>query len=440
MISNENNSDLSRREFVRTTAAVASASALAIPTWAHASGDDTIRVGFIGCGGRGTSAAGQALNADPNVKLVAMGDAFKDRLDDSLNRLKASHSDRVDVPAERQFIGFDAYKKVIACDVDVVILTTPPHFRPAHLKAAIDAGKHVFCEKPMAVDATGVRSVLETAAKAKRKGLSLMSGFCWRYSIPQRETYSRILDGAIGDVVSMHTTYNTGILGKKPRQNHWSDMEWQMRNWQHFTWLSGDHIAEQACHAIDWINWAMNGEMPVKATALGGRQVRKGPESGNVYDHFSVTYEYEDGRRCFHSCRQIPNCSYDNTAHITGTKGICTINPWPPPKCVIKGENPWRYKGENPNMYQVEHNELFAAIRSGEPINDGVWMANSTMLSIMGRMSAYTGKTVTWDEALYSPEDLTPSHYDFSNVEMPAVAMPGQTEFLPGKAPEHIGS
>jgi len=238
------NGNVTRRDFVKTTAAVASAGALIAPTWAHARGDDTIRLGFIGCGGRGTGAAGQALSADPGVELVAMGDVFEDRLTLSHENLYKKFSDRVNVPSERRFIGFDAYRKVIESDVDVVILTTPPHFRPAHLKAAIDAGKHVFCEKPMAVDSTGVRSVIQSAADAKRKGLSLMSGFCWRYSHPQRAVYSRILDGQIGDVMSMHTTYNANTLGAKPRQAHWSDMEWQLRNWWHFTWISGDHITE----------------------------------------------------------------------------------------------------------------------------------------------------------------------------------------------------
>ncbi|MCH8210549.1 MAG: Gfo/Idh/MocA family oxidoreductase [Planctomycetes bacterium] len=433
------NGDITRRDFVRTTAAVASAGALIAPTWAYAGGDDTIRLGFIGCGGRGTSAAGQALSADPGVELVAMGDVFEDRLSSSHEHLQSKFGDRVDVPAERRFIGFDAYRKVIESDVDVVILTTPPHFRPAHLKAAIDAGKHVFCEKPMAVDATGVRSVLESAAQARRKGISLVSGFCWRYSAPNRASYAKIHDGAIGDVVSMHTTYHTNTLGKQPRQDHWSDMEWQLRNWWHFTWLSGDHIVEQACHSIDWINWAMNGVMPIRATALGGRQVRKGPESGNVYDHFSVIYEYENGARCFHTCRQMPNCSGDNTSYIMGTKGTCLINPWSP-SCVIDGESPWRYEGDSPDMYQVEHNELFASIRSGQPMNDGIWMANSTMMAIMGRMAAYTGKTITWEEALYSPEDLTPPEYAFGDIAVGPVAMPGETEFLPGEAPMLIES
>lgn len=429
--------DLTRREFVRTTAAVASAGVLIGPTWAYARGDDTIRLGFIGCGGRGTGAAGQALSADTGVELVAMGDVFEDRLSSSHEHLQSKFGDRVQVPTERRFIGFDAYRKVIESDVDVVILTTPPHFRPAHLKAAIDAGKHVFCEKPMAVDATGVRSVIQSAAEAKRKGLSLMSGFCWRYSYPQRATYSRILDGQIGEVMSMHTTYNTGTLGVRPRKDHWSDMEWQLRNWWHFTWLSGDHIAEQACHSIDWINWAMNGVMPIKATALGGRQVRNGPESGNVYDHFAVVYEYENGARCFHNCRQMPKCSYDNSAYIMGTKGNCAINPWGP-SCVIEGESSWRYEGENPNMYQVEHNELFASIRSGQPINDGIWMANSTMMAIMARVSAYTGQTITWEDALNSSEDLTPPEYAFGDVAVGPVAMPGQTEVLRREAPTLI--
>jgi predicted dehydrogenase len=411
---------LSRREFVKTSAAAA----LLTAPFVHAAGSDTIRVGLIGCGGRGTGAAREALRADRAVILTAMGDVFADRLSASLQRLAEQEPQRVQVPPEMQFAGFDAYRDVIASGVDVVILAAPPHFRPAHLAAAVGAGRHVFCEKPMAVDATGVRSVLASVESARSRRLAIVAGFCWRYSAPERATFGRILDGAVGDVVSAHTAYHASPLPTFPRQDGWSDMEFQLRNWYHFRWLSGDHIVEQACHSIDKINWAMGGRMPAQAAALGGRQMRSGPETGNVYDHFTVIYDYDDGARCFHTCRQMPHCAYDNTDYIIGTQGNCFINGWGPTH-VISGARPWTYEGERPNMYQVEHDELFASIRNGEPINDGVWMAHSTMMAIMGRMAAYSGQTVTWPQALEAGEDWTPPAYTLSELEVPPVAVPG---------------
>ena len=425
---NGRSSPLTRREFVKT-AAVASTGALAAPAWVHAQGSDTLRLGLIGCGGRGTGAAAQALNADPGVVLTAMGDAFGDRVSTSLGHLEKHAPDRVQVPPERQFGGFDNYKHVIDSGVDVVILTTPPVFRPFHLAYAVNAGKHIFSEKPVAVDAPGIRSVLESTAEADRRGLSLVSGLCWRYHVPQRVTYGKIHDGAIGAIRAVQTTYNTGPLSDVPREDGWSDMEWQLRNWKAFTWSSGDHIVEQAVHAIDWINWAMNGVMPARAYAVGGRQCRSGKWTGNIYDHFSVTYEYEDGARAYHMCRQIANCSSDNTAYIMGATGTCFSNPWGP-TAIIKGEHPWRYDGPTNNMYQAEHDELFASIRGGERINDGIWMAHSTMMAIMGRMCAYTGQTLTWEQCLNSQENLTPEKWEWGEREFPEVAMPGRTPFV----------
>jgi len=424
--------DLTRREFLQSSAAGLSAAALSRAGWARSDPGDDLRIGLIGCGGRGTGAAAQALNADPGVILYAMGDAFSDRLESSLGHLRTHEaSDRVQVPPERRFVGFDAYEEVLNSGVDVVLLATPPHFRPSHLYEAIQRGKHVFCEKPMAVDAPGVRSVLDSARMAETKSLSLVSGFCWRYSTPERETYKRSHEGAIGDIASMHVTYHTGPLRAYPRKPQWSDMEWQLRNWTHFTWLSGDHIVEQACHSIDKINWAMQGVVPVRATALGGRGVRSGPESGNVFDHFAVIYEYDNGARCFVTCRQQPNCSTDNTDYIMGTRGTCFVNGWGPTH-VITGENAWTRDANAPapNMYQVEHDEFFASIRSGKPINDGQWMANSTMMALLGRMAAYTGKTITWEQAMNSSEDLSPSVYEFGNLATPQSARPGETPFV----------
>jgi predicted dehydrogenase len=416
---------LTRREFVKTSAAAA---ALLSTPFVHAGGSDTLRVGLIGCGGRGTGAASQALNADPGVVLTAMGDMMEDKLSASLERLSKHAPQRVQVGPDARFVGFDAHRKVIDSGVDVVILTSPPHFRPAHLEAAVEAGKHVFCEKPMAVDSTGVRRVLQAAEYARQKGLCIASGFCWRYSYPERATYRMVNEGAVGDVVSVHTTYHASPLPTYPRQEGWSDMEWQLRNWWHFRWLSGDHIVEQACHSIDKINWAMGGVMPARASALGGRLMRRGPETGNVYDHFTVIYDYDSGVRCFHTCRQMPNCDYDNTDYIMGTKGTCYVNGWGPTH-VIKGANPWTYEGEHPNMYQVEHDELFAAIRSGNAVNDGVWMADSTMMAVMGRMAAYSGRTVSWEQALEADEDWTPPDYALGDLDVPPVAVPGEYTF-----------
>tara|TARA_B100001059_G_scaffold236561_1_gene287805 strand:+ start:22671 stop:23999 length:1329 start_codon:yes stop_codon:yes gene_type:complete len=420
------NSDVTRRQFVRTSSATLGVAALTTPAMGWIQGSDTIKVGLIGCGGRGTGAAGQAMRADSGAQLWAMGDAFDDRLTSSHGYLVDGHGEQVQVDPERKFVGFDAFQKVIDSGVDVVILTTPPHFRPEHFKYAVDNQKHVFMEKPMAVDGTGVRSVIADAQRAREQGTNVMGGFCWRYHQPSRECYKRVLDGAIGDVKCVHSTYLSGPLGTKPRQEGWSDMEWQLRNWQHFNWLSGDHITEQACHAIDKINWAKNNMQPERCVALGGRQMRSGPESGDIYDHFSVVYEYPDGTRSFHDCRQMPNCWSNNTEKLFGTKGDCYINSWGPTN-VITGENPWEYEESSParSMYQVEHDELFKAIRNGDLINDGPEMTRSTLMSIMGRMSAYSGQPVTYEEALNSTERLGPTDYQWGDVPVLDVSIPG---------------
>jgi len=313
---------------------------------------------------------------------------------------------------------------VLDSGVDVVLLTTPPHFRPAHLKAAIDAGKHVFCEKPVAVDAPGVRSVLATCEEAKQKNLAVVSGLCWRYHTGKRETLKQVHDGAIGDIVAMQVSYNTGGLWMHPRQPHWSDMEWQLRNWLYFTWLSGDHNVEQHVHSLDKAAWAMHDEPPVRAIGLGGRQVRIQPEFGHIFDHHAVVYEYANGVKLFAFCRQQDGCAVDVSDHFLGTKGRCDVM-----KHRITGENAWRYEGPESNMYQNEHNELFASIRSGNPINNGLYMTRSSMLAILGRMATYTGQVITWDQAMQSQEDLTPPSYEFGPLPTPPVAMPGITRF-----------
>ncbi len=425
-MANQNPPADSRRTFLKSSALVAGG-ALASGIFAprvHAAGSDVLKIGLIGCGGRGTGAVGNAFAADPNTRLTAVADAFPDRTARALEQLRKTDAERVNVEADRVFTGFDAYEKVLATDVDVVILATPPHFRPTHLKASIASGKHVFCEKPVAVDAPGVRSVLESCEEAKKKNLTVVSGLCYRYDPPKMETLKRIHDGAIGDILTMHVSYNTGTLWHHGREPSWSDMEFQMRNWLYFTWLSGDFNVEQHVHSLDKAAWAMGDVPPVRATGLGGRQVRTGNEFGNVYDHFAVIYEYENGTRLFANCRQMAGCSVDVSDHIIGSKGKAELM-----RAVIEGEQPWRYRGEKPNMYEEEHRAMFKAIRSSNPINNGDYMAKSTMLGIMGRMAAYTGQTLTWEQCLNSSEDLTPARYEWAEVSLPPVAMPGLTRF-----------
>lgn len=424
-------SPLDRRSFVRTTVAAGAAAFVVPRVWGAADAPDRIKVGLVGCGGRGTGAAVQALSADKGVVLWAMGDVFPDRLEGSLRNLSSQeYPDRVQVPPERRFTGFTAIDGVLASGVDVVILATPPHFRPAHLAASVAKGVHVFCEKPMCVDVPGYRSVKESIADARAKGLNLMSGFCWRYSAPERLLMEQIRAGRMGDVTGMHSMYLTSPLGTQPRKAEWSDMEFMLRNWQHFNWLSGDHIVEQAVHSIDKINWVMDGKLPLRCTAVGGRGVRENvPERGDVYDHFAVVYEYPGGERCTLTCRQQVNCHNENTDSIMGTRGFAFINGWGPTQW-IKGPTPWEYVSETqaPNMYQTEHDELFQAIRGQRPrVDDGNFMAESCLMAIMGRAAAYTGKAVVWEKFLASKEDLRPAAYEFGPVPMPTVKHPGRT-------------
>ncbi len=419
----------SRRQFIGESVAATTTiggAAIALPRSVHAAGDDTLRVGLIGCGGRGTGAARQALEADRSVKLVAMGDMFDERLQTSLKSLTVIKelAGKIDVPPERQFIGFDAYKGVIAEDLDVVLLTAPPHFRPMHLKASIDAGKHVFAEKPVAVDAPGVRSVLETCAEAQRKNLSVVSGLCIRYDGGFRETIQRLHDGAIGDIHTVIANDYRGPIWVKPRKDDWTDMHWQMHNWYYFTWLSGDFNVEQHVHYLDVCAWVMGG-YPVKAIGMGGRQVRTESMYGNIYDHHSVTYEYENGARLFSNCRQQRGCKTDMGSVALGSKGRAIVSE---SKLEIMSETQWRFDKKVKDMYQAEHDELFAAIRTGQPINNGEYMAKSTMLAIMGRMATYTGQEITWEQAMNSTQDLSPEKYGWGAAPEVEIARPGVTK------------
>ncbi len=423
----------SRRDFLKSSAVVATGSVLSqlgAMSNAHAAGDDVIKVGLVGCGGRGTGAAEQSINASTNIKLHAMGDLFKDHLDRCHDNL-SKFGDKVDVANDRKFVGLDAYKKVIDSGVDLVILATPPGFRPAMIKAVIEAGKNLFCEKPVAVDGPGIRTVLAAAEEAKKKGLAVVAGTQRRHEAGYIEIMKRIKDGAIGDLITAQVYWNQGGLWSVPRGPSMSDIEYQIRNWLYYTWLSGDHICEQHVHNLDVMNWAM-GAHPVACNALGGRQVRTAPKWGNIYDHFAVEYEYPGGIKTSSQCRQIDGCSQNVSETIVGSKGSVYLNA-SSHVYEVKGPNKYRFRGQQRNPYEQEHIDLILSIREGKPLMELQTVAESTLTAIMGRMSAYTGQNVTWDQALNSKLDLTPKEFDFSpNAKFPTppVSMPGETPFV----------
>lgn len=424
-----------RREFIKKSGIALIGGSLAYPAVSFGASnpykDSTLKVGLIGCGGRGTGAAAQALEADPNVVLYAMGDVFEDRLEEAHAALVKVAGNKVKVDKKNKFIGFDAYQKVIDSGVDVVLLTTPPAFRPDHLTAAINAGKHVFCEKPVAVDAPGIHKVLAAAKIAKEKKLSLVSGFCFRYDYSNRAVIQRVQNGEIGNIKTVTTFRNGGEAWYMDRKPEWKDMTYRMRNWYYYNWLSGDFIVEQAVHSLDLMAWAMGDKMPVRATGTGGRQARVDPKYGNIYDHFAVEFEYADGAKGYHFTRQQNGTSHRNTLDVLGSDGNALIQIGR--KHEISGKNNWSYTGETNNMFQTEHDELFASIRNGKPMNDGEWMSNSTMMAIWGRMVAYTGQTLTWEQAFNSQESLGPQ-IDAYNWDLvwptPPIAIPGQTKFI----------
>jgi predicted dehydrogenase len=421
-------SGFSRRDFLRTTASAAVATSVASRFGlAHAQGSDEIRVGLIGAGGRGTGALRNVLDAAPGVRVVAIGDVFQDQIDASLQQLNSKLPKPLDVPKDRQFTGLDAYKGVLAQDINYVILATPPGFRPAHLKAAVEAGKHIFTEKPIAVDGPGVRDVLALVDVANAKGLKIAAGTQRRHQAGYIETIQRIHDGAIGDIVAARAYWNQGALWHKPRQPGWSDAEWMLRNWLYFPFLAGDIIVEQHIHNPDVINWAMQAH-PVRAVSLAGRQVRTQPEFGSVYDHFATDFEYENGVHMMSMCRQIDGCANNIGEALVGTKGNCQVD-----RYTITGANPWKRPSdaEEPDPYMQEHADLIAAIRGGEPLNELKTVAETTLTAIMGRMAGYTGQAVTWDEALNSQEVLMPADFSLdASIPVPKIAMPGQTPLV----------
>lgn len=421
-----------RRSFIQKTgAAILTSSFIVNAAKANTRKNNTLKVGLVGCGGRGNGAAMQALQGDADTIITAMGDVFPEQMEIAVKELSAEFPERVQVPKEKRFTGFDAYKKVIASDVDVVLLATPPVFRPEQFYEAVTAGKHTFCEKPMAIDAPGVRRIIEGAKKAKERNLAVLSGFTYRYDYAKRAFYDKIAKGAVGDIVSVSTVRNGGQLWNKPKEAEWSDMEYRLKNWLYYNWLSGDFICEMMVHSLDLMSWAMGDKLPLKATGTGGRQVRTEEIYGNVYDHFAIEFEYPNGVKGFHFSRQQEGCSNTNHVNVAGTLGRGYIENGPGIH-EITGKNKWKYAGEQNNMYETQHQELFASIRKGKPLNHGIQMANSSLLGIMGRMVAYTGQTITWEEALNSKEVMGP-RMDEYNRDLKwthnEIAKPGITKF-----------
>jgi predicted dehydrogenase len=417
-----------RRAFLKTTAA-AGAAAFTVPA-VHAAGSDVLKLGIVGVGGRGSGAVGDAMHADPNVKLVAACDIFEDRLKKGVENLKQAFGDRVSIPSDRMYTDFDGYKGVIDSDVDVVILATSPGFRPIHFAYAIEKNKHVFMEKPHATDATGVRSVIETAKKAKGKNLSVVSGFCYRYDHWKRDTVAKIHAGDIGKVLAIHTTYNTGnIWFRDSKTKDPGEMEFQLRNWYYFNWLSGDFLVEQAIHNVDKACWVMGDEHPTHATASGGRQVRTDPKYGNIFDHFAVVYEYASGAKVFLECRQQAGCANGVIDHVIGSKGSCQLMQ----HAITTDAGTWRHpkaaEWDLGPAYVNEHKELIDAIRSGKPINEAERSAKSTLMGLLGRQAAYTGQRVKWADMLNSKDRFVPESFAWGPNKVKDVALPGKTKF-----------
>jgi len=430
-----------RREFIKATALLTGG--VILNQFAFAAGpsgiDDTIKIALIGCGDRGTGAAFQALSTKANLKLVAMADAFQDRMDQSHKLLSEKFKEKVDVPADRRFIGFDAYKKAIAL-ADVVLLATPPGFRPMHFEEAVDKGKHVFMEKPVAVDSPGIRKVLAAAEIAKKKKLNVVVGLQRRYQTNYRETIKRIEDGAIGDIVGGQVYWNSGGVWVKPRQPQQTEMEYQMRNWYYFNWLCGDHIVEQHVHNIDIANWVKNA-YPVSIQGTGSRAWRTGKDYGEIYDNHAVELTYADGAVIYSQCRHFEGTANRVDETFQGTKG----------RTYLSANNQgilWDHTGKelfshptkgNANPYQTEHDELFAAVSKGEfKFSDAERVAKSCLTAIMGRYATYSGQTIKWDEALNANNSLFPDKlaWDAKPKLLPdenglyPVPVPGKTKVI----------
>jgi predicted dehydrogenase len=427
-------SPFTRRDVLKTASLASLAAAFPGGVFA-AQASERIRVGVIGCGGRGTDAALNCAEASPDVVIAALGDLFPDMVQSSHKHLKEKLAGRLTATPEACFSGFDAYKKVVAADVDLVILAAPPFFRPAHLDAAVKAGKHIFTEKPVAVDPAGVRSVIATAELAAQKSLALVAGTQRRHQAHYVEIMKRIRGGDIGEVVSGQCYWNMGTLWvERAAQNwadktikKWSDMEWQVRNWLFTTWCSGDHIVEQHVHNLDVMNWAI-GAHPVKCVGMGGRAARVEPQYGNIFDHFAVEYEYPNGARVLSMCRQTAGAAENVSERVVGTTGFSYTDS---ADGYIKGAKAYENEKASPNPYVQEHVDLIASIRAGKPINEGRQVAESTLTAIMGRMSAYTGRALSWDWVMGASKlDLTPPRMELTDLPPLEVAVPGKTPLV----------
>jgi predicted dehydrogenase len=433
----------SRRDFLVHSSAIAGttlASTLATPGGVHAGGSDGLKIGLLGCGGRGAGAVRNALSVDPSARLVAMFDPFQDRLYERRKALRNVAGEQVAVDDDHCYTGFDGFKELLASGIDVAILAEPPHFRPMHIEACVDAGVHVLAEKPMAVDAPGVRRVLAAGEKARKKGISFVSGFETRYSSEARQAVEKIRDGAIGDIVAIQGIYNVGFLWHRGRKPEWTEMEYQLRNWYYFTWLSGDHIVEQFVHFMDKACWFLDEQPPVSAWGYGGRQVRTDPKWGDIFDHHAVNFEYANGVRIFAYTRQQQGCANEVSDTVLGTKGRL-VHGGPKRRrsaWQIEGETNWSPEPSSKHPEVSCFEEMFAGIRSGNPINDSQTMANSTMLAIHGRMATYSGQVIKWEDAFNSTRVLAPERYAWDadppvlpdeNGHYP-VPVPGATEVL----------
>lgn len=428
----------SRREFLKTSAVLMAAADLdrrSVATAAYAAGTDIIRIGMVGCGGRGFGAAINALKADPGIRLVAMGDLLMERVQERRSGLSERYSERVDVPDDRCFAGFDAYRKVIEC-ADVVLIANAAKFHPLHMKAAIEAGKHVFVEKPHAIDTAGIKVVIAACELAKQKNLCVVSGLHSRFHLGYAETIKRIHGGAIGDIVAIEENFLRPPYVLYPRKPGMTEVEYQGSNQYHFHWLSGDDVPQSLVHNLDRASWAMKGQAPVKAHGMGGRSTLHGEIYGNVFDHHAVVYEFANGTRMYAFCRTIPDCYNETSSILLGTRGRCNLL-----RMRIEGETNWMYEGRRPDPYDVEHVELFKAIRSGSPINNQDYMIRSTLMAIMGQVSCYTGKEVTWDQIVASdfyfppkPEecraDMRPPVNLNAEGIYPVAFTPGESELL----------
>ncbi|MPZ20613.1 MAG: gfo/Idh/MocA family oxidoreductase [Luteitalea sp.] len=422
---------LSRRTFLRTATTAAAGAAVAVRRdlipGLYAAGSDEIRVGLIGCGGRGTGAAMNVLAAAEGVKLIALADVFEDRLERSRAVLtEKAPASKMDVKDDHVFVGLDAYQKLLATDVNYVILATPPGFRPLHIAAAVAAGKYVFAEKPVCVDVAGAKANLESVAEIDKKGLGLVAGTQYRHFVPYVEALTRIQDGAIGKLVAGRCYYNTGELWSYPRESQWTDLEYQLRNWYYYTYLSGDHLVEQAVHNVDAMVWAFG--TPVAAVALGGRQVRTDPLFGHIYDHFAVDYEFGDGAHCMLMCRQQDGTDKKVANEFVGTRGTAFVLP----NYYITGEQPWKLEDsvstDLGNAYVQEHADFINSIRAGKPLNELQQVTESSVAAILGREAAYTGQALTWTELMASTQSLMPASLEWGSMPVPSVPMPGQTE------------